>query len=251
MSHPSLVFIVPYRDRALQQNLFRRQMSYVLESHSSYKIFFIHQKDKRSFNRGAMKNIGFLVMKRKYPNDYKQMTFVFNDIDTMPYLQDFFRYETTKGTIKHFYGFRHALGGIVAINGEDFESMNGFPNYWSWGYEDNELQRRADLYKITIDRNQFYPIMDRNIIHLQDGFKRQVNNVEKKRYEMKINPHADGIEDIQELQYNIKEDTVDVTHFITRYHEKIDSNMEYDIRNALVRSHNNKLPLQLSRINNR
>ena len=240
---PSIIFIVPYRNRELQQELFRRQMSYVLESHKSYEIFFVHQKDTRTFNRGAMKNIGFMVMKQKYPDDYKKITFVFNDIDTMPYTSDTFQYETIKGTIKHFYGFKQALGGIVSINGEDFESMSGFPNYWSWGYEDNELQRRAIFLNIIIDRNNFYPIMDRNVIHLQDGFIREIDKGEKHRFLMKQNPQKDGLNDIHNLEYCIEDDMVHVTKFDTSFLENPDSKIKHDLRHDLgVR--NLKMPLR-------
>ena len=87
MSIPQLIFVVPYRDREQHQIFFAKQMKTVLEDlpDDSYKIYYIHQCDTRSFNRGAMKNIGFLVIKQLYPNDYKYITIIFNDVDTVPF----------------------------------------------------------------------------------------------------------------------------------------------------------------------
>lgn len=221
MNTPKIVFIIPYRDRDLQQQFFRRHMKYILEDleQSTFDMYFLHQNDNRTFNRGAMKNIGFIAIKEKYPNTYKNITFVFNDIDTMPLVKNFFLYETKKGVIKHFYGFKYTLGGIVSVNGEDFETMDGFPNFWSWGYEDNELRRRAELCKITIDRSCFYPILHSNIIHLQDGSKRYVNEKEMTRYKWKT---TEGIKDIDELNYSYNSDnsdTIDVNYFETAVSE--------------------------------
>lgn len=213
---PRLVFIVPYRDRELHLQFFRKHMKEVLEDQTDYEIYFSHQKDTRTFNRGAMKNIGFLAIKNKYPATYKTITFVFNDIDTMPFTKNFFNYATEKGTIKHFYGFHYTLGGIVSVNGEDFEKLNGFPNFWSWGYEDNELQRRAESAKIKIDRSHFYPILDKNVIHLQDGYKRIINDEEKKRYQWKT---TEGIEQIKSLDYSFDGDMIQVKHFDTGRNE--------------------------------
>ena len=93
-------------------------MKYILEDVSyPYEIYFSHQCDKRDFNRGAMKNMGFLAIKDKYPDNYKNITFVFNDVDTMPYTKDLFDCNTKKGVVKHFYGFDFSLGGIFSITG--------------------------------------------------------------------------------------------------------------------------------------
>ena len=116
---PKLVFIVPYRDRVHHKQFFTKYIEFILEDYKKedYEIFFSHQCDNRPFNRGAMKNIGFLAMKQKYPQDYGNITFVFHDVDTVPYTKNLFSYETTHNRIKHFYGYRYALGGIVSIKG--------------------------------------------------------------------------------------------------------------------------------------
>ena len=226
---PKVIFVVPYRDRVKQQTFFRKHMQYILEDtpKEDYKIYFIHQKDARGFNRGAMKNIGFLAMKDKYPDTYKNITFVFNDVDTMPMVKDEFVYSTKPGIIKHFYGFRYALGGIVSITGEDFERINGFPNFWGWGYEDNALQTRAEQNNIVIDRSKFYPLLDKNVIHLQDGFIRIVNDKEANRYHWGTH---EGFRDIRGLTYSIEGDMVNVTAFATATVEQKASTRPYDMK---------------------
>ncbi len=171
---PRRVFIVPYRDRMQQKFFFSRQMSFLLEGETDYEIYFSHQCDARGFNRGATKNVGFLAIKNKYPNHYKDITFIFNDLDTMPF-HKLFDYYTTHGVVKHYYGFNYALGGIVAITGRDFERINGFPNFWGWGMEDNVLQKRCEMYGVQIDRSHFYTIGSPYILQLFEGITRIVN----------------------------------------------------------------------------
>jgi hypothetical protein len=209
---PQIIFIIPYRNRENHLFFFRKYIQCILEDYdeSTYEIFFVYQHDDRPFNRGAMKNIGFLAMKKKYPDDYQNITFVFNDIDTLPFKKNILPYKTVSGTIKHFYGFTFTLGGIVSITGSDFEKLNGFPNFWSWGYEDNELQKRALSNNITIDRSVFFPIFDENIIHLHHGLYREVSSLEQKRF---ISSTKEGIVEIQNLHYTIENDMIHVNNF--------------------------------------
>jgi len=228
---PKLVFIVPYRDRVQQQHFFSSHMSVILEDipKKDYKIYFVHQTDSREFNRGAMKNIGFIAMKNKYPNDYKNMTFVFNDVDTMPFSKNFLNYETTEGVVKHFYGYTFALGGIVSIKGCDYEKALGFPNFWAWGYEDNMLQNRVLKLGIQIDRSQFYHIMDKNIFQMKDGITRIVNRAEFDRFAADT---TEGWNSIHSLEYTTDENSgfINVSAFETGFPEKKELNQVHDLR---------------------
>ena len=200
---------------------------------TDYKIFYVHQCDNREFNRGAMKNIGFLMLKKTYPNDYHNITLIFNDIDIMPLTKNFFNYDTTLGNVKHFYGFEYTLGGIVSIKASNFEAIGGFPNFWAWGYEDNLLQKRVKAANINIDRSQFYPIMDKNILLLHDGITRSVNKQEFSRY---INQTKEGFQSIQNLQYEVDSTNgfINVRNFTAEVNPIPSQNKQYDLRNGPV-----------------
>jgi hypothetical protein len=197
---PKIVFIVPYRNRPQHKFFFSNYLSTIMAERDDYEVYFSHQCDARSFNRGGTKNIGFLAVKNKYPNNYKDITFVFNDIDTIPFAT-IFDYETVSGVVKHFYGFKYALGGIVAFKGSDFEATNGYPNFWGWGMEDNVLQTRCEKIGLTVDRTQFYPIGSPNIIHLFDGVSRIINR--KDPWRATHDDGIDGIRTIHKLDYDI------------------------------------------------
>ena len=197
---PKKVFIVPDRNRVQQKFFFSKYMSFILENEEDYEIYFSHQCDTRNFNRGATKNIGFIAMKQKYPNDYKNITFIFNDVDTIPFTK-IFDYETTPGVVKHYYGFTYTLGGIVVIKGGDFERINGYPNFWGWGNEDNCLQKRCEKNGIFIDRSIFYQIGSPEILQLFDGISRIISK--RDPWRMKYDNGVDGIFTIKKLFYTI------------------------------------------------
>jgi hypothetical protein len=214
MNIPKIVFIVPFRNREMQKIHFHVYMKYIMEDYNKndYEIYYSHQCDTRAFNRGAVKNIGFLAIKDKYPNDYKNITFVFNDIDTLPYKKNSLNYRTGKNKIKHFYGFEFALGGIFSITGEDFEKINGFPNFWGWGLEDNRIQQRAQYFNIIVDRSKFFPINSPNILHFdKEQHKITTRKALEKSHTInsKIN---DGLRSLK-YRYKIENEYINIYNF--------------------------------------
>jgi hypothetical protein len=210
------IFIIPYRDRENQKQLYTIYMKYLLEDYKEeeYKILFVHQKNNLPFNRGGIKNCGFLYIKETYPEDYKNFIFIFNDIDTLPYKKNVLDYNTTKGIVKHFYGFNFALGGLFSITGEDFETINGFPSLWYWGWEDSVIYKRCLSHNIKVDRSVFFTFGNKNILHLVDDLKKIYSKNTVDNY--KNNSIVDGFKELKEVTYllnNNDPNILDVTHF--------------------------------------
>lgn len=241
---PKRVFIVPYRNRIQHKFFFSKYMSFILENDEDYEIYFTHQCDARTFNRGAIKDIGFIAVRNKYPQHYRDITFIFNDVDTIPFTK-IFDYETSHGVVKHYYGFKYALGGIVVMKGSDFEKTNGFPCFWGWGMEDNALQKRCDAVGLKIDRSVFYNIGSPEILQLFDGISRIISKKDPWRSEN--DNGIDGLRTITQLKYTIDEKSenpndniftvhndkimfVNVTTFLTHIPFGSEEYYNYDLR---------------------
>ena len=241
---PRRIFIVPYRNRIQHKFFFSKYMSFILEGCDDYEIYFSHQCDARTFNRGAIKNIGFLAAKNKYPQHYKDITFIFNDVDTIPFTK-IFDYETTHGVVKHYYGFKYALGGIVVMKGSDFEKTNGFPGFWGWGMEDNVLQKRCEAIGLNIDRSVFYNIGSPEILQLFDGISRIISKKDPWRGDH--DDGIDGLSTIADLKYTIDDKSqnptdniftvnnarisvINVSTFLTRVPFGTEEYYNYDLR---------------------
>jgi len=213
------LFIIPYRDRFAQRHVFTNHMTKILED-EEYEFIFVHQCDSRPFNRGALKNIGFLYAKATYPQEYKDMTFIFHDIDHVPAIKGQFDYETTKGTVKHYFGFKHVLGGMFAIKGSDFERTFGFPNLWGWGFEDNAIKKKWVSVGGKIDRSQWMNRNDKRVVELSHGvlfsMNKQVNPRNVDYYYREVREH--GFHTLKNLQYKVesindKSKMINVTSF--------------------------------------
>ena len=201
------IIIVPYRDRLEHKTFFLNYLDYVVDD---YELLFIQQCDVRPFNRGAMKNIGFLAVKAKYPETYRDITLVFNDVDIMPYTKNVFRYETTHGVVQHNYGYRSCLSASFAIKGGDFEKTNGFPNLWAWGLEDYMLQERVLAAGIRIERGHFQPVGSRKVLQLFDGIHRMLSP--RGKDQIRAQHARDGISSLR-CTYAMDGNVVNVTAF--------------------------------------
>ena len=234
MKIPKLVFIIPYRDRESHYIFFTKYMPFILEDYHNddYDFCFVHQHDERPFNRGALKNIGFMYYRDKYPDNYKDIQFIFHDIDTIPYTKELWSYETKKNIVKHFYGYKHALGGILTIFGEDFEKINGFPCFWSWGFEDNILQKRVLSHNMKIDRSEFYDIQSKEVLHFFDGYERNIS-IENINRTKNCNKN-DGISSLNDINFSIDDENMMI--HVYNFNTLIDSNNEhyvdYNIKNG-------------------
>lgn len=250
MNIPKLVFIIPYRDREPHYIFFTRYIKFIMEDYNKdeYNLCFVHQNDDRPFNRGALKNIGFLYYKEKFPNDYNNIQFIFHDIDTIPYTKELWNYETKKGIIKHFYGFEFALGGIFTIYGCDFEKINGFPCLWSWGLEDNIVQKRVLSHKLKIDRSEFYNIQSKEVLHFFDGYERKVSVENFTRHNSYT--ELDGLKTLINIDYTIDNENqmIHVFNFNTYSNYNNERFLDYNIKNgnkishkSLLREYNNNI----------
>ena len=231
------IFIIPYRNREKQKEYFISYMKTYLEKinySDNYRFVFAHQCDQRPFNRGAMKNIGFLAMKKEYPNTYKDITFIFHDVDTLPSDKCNIPYKTTHGKVAHYYGYKFALGGMFAIKGGDFEKSGGFPNFWGWGLEDNVIHERCLSSGLQIDRSLFFDINDTtNIIRSFDGFNRILSKRDTVVYK---HEKPDTIHDIKNVKWQLQNNDDNVVRYVnsTNFDVMMDPNDQiyetYDIR---------------------
>jgi hypothetical protein len=156
---PTHIFVIPYRNRETQREQFIKHMPTVIGL-ENYQIWIIHQCDSRLFNRGALLNIGFRIAQERFPSTWKDIQFVFHDIDIMPMKPGVITYNTERGKARHPYGDpRPQWGGIrgcfCMIYGADYAKVGGSPNYFGWGGEDVGLSRRCQAHGIQIDEHDF------------------------------------------------------------------------------------------------
>ena len=150
-----LAIVVPYRDRPDHLARFLPHIAAYIERDKldcaiRYTVHIVEQLGAATFNRGAVKNAGFLLARASA--DYV----CFHDVDYLPLWADYSFVRQPARLIWHGLDpepDRAAfLGGVIAFNLADFERVNGYSNdYWEWGYEDDDLRERCRREGLEID----------------------------------------------------------------------------------------------------
>jgi hypothetical protein len=179
-----LAIIVPYRDRQQHLDQFVPHMrAYFardkLDKAIDYQVFVVEQERGLPFNRGALKNAGFLLAEAQ--SDYC----CFHDIDYLPIWADYSFAEVptpivwygaeerpiapgrTNKVAKH--NLEHFFGGALIVPNGIFRAVNGYSNdFWGWGYEDEDIRMRFAVADIATDRRKgtFLPLA-----HDSEGLK--------------------------------------------------------------------------------
>ncbi len=151
-SDAKVAIIIPYRNREEHLNELKKHFQ-----NSPFDIYVIEQMNSQKFNRGILLNIGFDLAKKNKHYDY----YIFHDVDSLPdeELMKLYSYQGKK--IIHYaspylgykYDYPTFLGGIMGFTAEDYEKINGYPNFFfGWGGEDDAVYDRIALNHLKVYR---------------------------------------------------------------------------------------------------
>ena len=178
-----VAIIVPFRDLHVEQKRsmhLKQFVPYMVKymAHCmpkvNFRIYIVEQSnDGMKFNRGKLLNVGFDVARRA-----GFTTFIFHDVDLLPseslrYAYSMFPKSPHPIHIARVWERYNAnddyCGGICSWNQADFERINGFPNnYWGWGGEDDEMQKRAKACGLRFQPLQQGEIKDLEYMTLEE-----------------------------------------------------------------------------------
>ncbi len=177
-----LKVVIPYRDREEHLAQFLPPLrEYLDDAGISHHIVIAEQAEGLPFNRGAIKNAGFLL---GGASDYT----CFHDVDYLPLNADYGWTEepaclalvgaegrpvaingTTRRLQLNMAGF---FGGAVLVPDALFRQVDGYSNdYWDWGFEDTDMARRFAAAGIATSRRPgvFCPLAHDPEGHQADG----------------------------------------------------------------------------------
>jgi beta-1,4-galactosyltransferase 1 len=146
------IIFIPYREREQHLKYFIENTVPLIQCNlPNTKVVVIEQNEGKSFNRGAILNIGF----KEYEN--KSKYFITHDVDINPSIEVIKNIYSDKNNDMYRIKTPHdeSLGGIIKVKHNIIFNMNGFPNnIWGWGIEDRALYYRCYIKNIHIEHNK-------------------------------------------------------------------------------------------------
>jgi N-terminal region of glycosyl transferase group 7/N-terminal domain of galactosyltransferase len=198
---PRLCIVVPYRDRPEQLRQFVQHTGAYFsrdktDSQIPYSVLIVEQSPGLPFNRGALKNIGFLL--GEGASDYT----CFHDVDYLPMWADYTWSDAPAPLV--WYGaeikpvapgrstraVNHVMetffGAAVLFPNATFRRIDGYSNeYWGWGFEDEDIRSRLIAAQIATDRRRgtFLPLHHDNEGYRVEGGPSAIHTVNRALFE--------------------------------------------------------------------
>jgi len=193
-------FIIPYRNRKENLDECIKRFTEMVKEGIDAHFYIIHQLHPGPFNRGAVKNIGFMEACKTRSDGL----FIFHDVDIYPTYWGSIDYRTAKNEVRHPVGLKNEnLGTICCFWKSEFEAVNGFPNYWGWGIEDVTIMYRVKNVNIKIDEQHIVDLNDRTKcicpVHTRNIVKEELyakENTALHHEEMKSGQNKNGLSSI-------------------------------------------------------
>ena len=200
-----LAIIVPFRDRFDELISFVPYLSDFIQqqqSTGSFRIHVINQSARYRFNRGALVNVGYKLVKDE--SDY----IAIHDVDLIPMNKNLSYaypelgpYHMTSPEYHPNYNYDKYIGGILLINNEHFQLVNGFSNrYFGWGLEDDEFYTRLKAANLPISRPENLSTNKSNtFLHFHYNRKRDTFKTKKQRESLKYRDKVTGLNSLKFL----------------------------------------------------
>ncbi|XP_060066845.1 beta-1,4-galactosyltransferase 4-like [Ylistrum balloti] len=200
-----VAIIIPYKDRDPHLKLFIANVLPKLQRQQlDYTIYVVEQTPENHFNRGMMRNIGFVEASKHAKYD----CYVFNDVDTL--IEDdrnlFMCDNLFQQKIHHIGAFvdmfdykllyEKLIGGILSVTYKQFVKANGYSNcFFVWGGEDDNLCHRFHSLGYQVIRPSEKVGHITTLFHERDPEVNERNVVLKK---VRNHTYTDGLNTLQD-----------------------------------------------------
>ena len=193
VSSVRVALVVPHRNQLEQMEKLRTLQTYGLGKHLM-DIYVVDQNTTDSLKPGLLWNVGYLLAKEKRYDRY-----VFHAVDAFPDEAMFRQY------FKHVDKSVIFGSGVIGLTGDQFETINGFPNTFLVGEEE------ALVHRLTRQNISLYKPLDGTLLR---GENKEITRWDELAEDMKRS-EMNGLAQLTGLSIFIKSYGLD--DFITTY----------------------------------